>query len=104
MTTLPFSAIIVLISAVAWTIACVFVGYIFGKRFGSKKTERMKFAVKFTALQVVATTLFVAYNKFLTDDPQQLINLGILALIGGETVGMLVSQGVDKAVEKAMKK
>lgn len=72
-------------------------GYIYGRKTGKNP---IRFAIRFTTLQVVAIVLFVVYNRLLTDDPDQLVNLGILAMIGGESLGMLFTRGVDKAIEK----
>lgn len=89
----------VLIAAVAAVSAAA--GFMFGYIYGRKTGKNpVRFAIRFTTLQIVAVVLFVVYNRLLTDDPDQLVNLGILAMIGGESLGMLFTRGVDKAIEK----
>lgn len=77
------------------------IGYLVGRKISKNP---LKFALKFTTLQIVAILLFVSYNMILVKEPDQLVNLGILAMIGGESLGMLFTRGVDKAIEKAVQK
>lgn len=77
------------------------IGYLVGRKISNNP---LKFALKFTTLQIVAILLFVSYNMILVKEPDQLVNLGILAMIGGESLGMLFTRGVDKAIEKAVQK
>lgn len=92
----PVALLIALTAAVSAVVGFA-VGYIVGRRTHNP----FRFAIKFSALQITALVLFVVYNKFLTNQPDQLVNLGILAMIGGESLGMLFTRGVDKAIEKA---
>lgn len=89
-------AILLVATAVIFTIIGFSIGYVIGRR----TKNPVKFAIKFTALQTVGIVLFVVYNRYLTANPDTFVNLGILALIGGETVGMLVTRGNDKIIDK----
>ena len=102
MTVTLYNDVLLLASTAALSAAAGFViGYIFGRKTGKNP---VRFAIRFTTLQIVAVLLFVVYNRLLTDSPDQLVNLGILAMIGGESLGMLFTRGVDKAIEKVAEK
>ena len=85
-----------------FVVAIVFtlIGFVVGYIIGRKSKNTLIFTLKFTSLQMAGIVLFILYNRWLSDNPAEMVNLGILSLVGGEAVGMMFTRGVSKSLEK----
>lgn len=78
------------------------IGFVVGYLLGLRSKQAFRFAINMTATQVSGIVLFTVYNRWLTNTPDTIVNVGILSLIGGEAVGGLFTRITDKTLDKAI--